>query len=191
MPQNAKHKNTHAHKLLDRKKETGNTRYFGFGNRIRRRVVSFQCPSRSLGVKVRLCQTWAEIIIMCGSIEVDVWRARLGLFAARIVGRLPKGWRKIKKQVASVLFTQSVFAGGGVCSCGCGSNFKHKRETSLLAVLMSLLLAASVMNVSLLLRCGDIETNPGPGRYPGMPVQCYCSHSKLLGYSDNLWGQVA
>ena len=105
---------------------------------------------------------------MCGSIEVDVWRARIGLFAARIASRLPKRWRKIKKQVASMLFTHGVFAGGGACSLGCVSNFGRKRETRLLAVLMSLLLATSVMNVSLLLRCGDIETNPGPGRYPGM-----------------------
>ena len=131
-------------------------------------------PARSHG----LARDWgskfdctkAEIVIMCGSIEVDVWRARIGLFAARISSRLPKRWRKIKKQVASMLFTQSVFAGSGACSFGCGSNFKHKRETRLMAVLMSLLLATSVMNVSLLLRCGDIETNPGPGRYSGMPA---------------------
>ena len=104
-------------------------------------------------------------LTMCGSIEVDVWRARVGLFAARIASRLPKGWRKIKKQVAIMLFTQSVLFGGGARSFGCGSN---RRETRLLAVLMSLLLATCVMNVSLLLRCGDVETNPGPGRYPGM-----------------------
>jgi hypothetical protein len=105
---------------------------------------------------------------MCGSIEVDVWRARIGLFAARIASRLPKGWRKIKKQVAGMLFTQSVFAGGGACwsQFGCGSGYK--REARLLVVLMSLLLAASVMNVTLLLRCGDVEANPGPGRYSGM-----------------------
>ena len=105
---------------------------------------------------------------MCGSVEVDVWRARIGLFAARIASRLPKRWRKIKKQVASMLFTHGVFAGGGVCPFGCVSNFRHKRETRFLAVLMSLLLATSVVNVCLLLRCGDIETNPGPGRYPGI-----------------------
>ena len=106
---------------------------------------------------------------MCGSIEVDVWRARIGIFAARIASRLPKGWRKIKRQVANTLFTQCVFAGGGAaCSSrfGCGSGYK--REARLLAVLMSLLLATSVLNVSLLLRCGDIESNPGPGRYSGM-----------------------
>ena len=105
---------------------------------------------------------------MCGSIEVDVWRARIGTFAARIASRLPKGWRKIKRQVASMLFTQCVFAGGGACSessrFGCGSG-GYKREARLLAVLMSLLLATSVMNVSLLLRCGDVESNPGPGMY--------------------------
>ena len=107
-----------------------------------------------------------QVYDMCGSIEVDVWRARIGLFAARIASRLPKGWRKIKKEVASMLFTHGVFAGGG---CGSG-NFRLKRETRLVAVLMSLLLATSVMNITLLLRCGDVESNPGPGRYPGMSL---------------------
>ena len=98
-----------------------------------------------------------------------VWIVRIGLLAARIASRLPKRWRRTKKRVASTLFTHGVFAGGGAClrSFGCVSNFRQKRETRLLAVLMSLLLAISVVNVSLLLKCGDIETNPRPGRYPG------------------------
>ena len=111
--------------------------------------------------------------VMCGSIEVDVWRARIGLFAARIASRLPKGCRKVKKQV---LFAHNMFAGGGgaPCSFGCDSNYSRRnlRETRLVAVLMSLLLATSVMNVTLLLKCGDVETNPGPGRYSGMPNFC-------------------
>ena len=69
-----------------------------------------------------------------------------------------------------MLFTHGVFAG-----FGCVINFRHKGETRLLAVLVSLLLATSVVNVSLLLRCGDIETNPGPGLYPGNR-HCQCDH---------------
>ena len=134
-------------------------------------MVSFPWPNQRLGGQSSIVHVPKQKpFVMCGSIEVDVWRARIGLFAARIASRLPKGWRKLKKQVASMLFTQSVFAGGGACSFGCGSNFRYKRETRLVAVLMSLLLATSVVNVSLLLRCGDVETNPGPGRYSGMPA---------------------
>ena len=88
-----------------------------------------------------------------------MWRARIGLFAARLVSRLPKRWRKAKKQHAGA---PQVNGGGLFVS---GSNFRHK--TRFLLIVMSLLLATAVVHVSLLLRSGDIETNPGPGRYPG------------------------
>ena len=130
-------------------------------------LVSF--PAQESRSRFKVHKTSISSLIMCGSIEVDVWRARIGIFAARIASRLPKGWRRAKRQVVSMLFTQCVFAGGGACSSrfGCGSG-GYKREARLLAVLISLLLATSVLNVSLLLRCGDIESNPGPGRYSGM-----------------------
>ena len=131
-------------------------------------LVSF--PVQESRSRFKVHKTPTSSLIMCGSIGVDVWRARIGIFAARIASRLPKGWRKAKRQVASMLFTQCVFAGGGAYSSGfgCGSSGGYKREARLLAILMSLLLATSVLNVSLLLRCGDVESNPGPGRYSGM-----------------------
>ena len=116
-------------------------------------------------VKVR--QFYILFTVMCGgSIEVDVWRARIGLFAGHLISRLPKRWKKIKRELASMVFMHCLLV----------SNFRHKAETntrSAVMVLVSLVLAVSVANMSLILRSGDVELNPGPGRFPGEFTDSY------------------
>ena len=46
---------------------------------------------------------------------------------------------------------------------------QHKAATRLMPVMvhMSHILATSVANMSLILKSGDVEVNPGPGRFQG------------------------
>ena len=63
--------------------------------------------------------------------------------------------------LASMVFTHELLVLSG--------NFRHKAATrsAVMALRVSLILAASVANISLILKSGDVELNPGPGRFPG------------------------
>ena len=65
-------------------------------------------------------------------------------------------WRTTKKQLAGIVISL-------------GSSFHTVSSFQCKAVFMMvvLLLLAESITVFLLLRSGDVEQNPGPGRYPG------------------------
>ena len=53
-------------------------------------------------------------------------------------------------------------------------NFHNRKATGIRAMMVILLLlAVAAVQTSLLLRSGDVEMNPGPGRYPGKILQIY------------------
>ena len=65
--------------------------------------------------------------------------------------------RKTKKQLTGMVIIQG-------SSFRAVSSFQHK---AVFMMVVLLLLAESIVTVPLLLRSGDVEQNPGPGRYPG------------------------
>ena len=93
----------------------------------------------------------------CHSISRATWSHWFGLCQASLVSRLLMLWRKTKKQLTGMVFTQ-----GDLFHAV--SSFQHKGVFMMVVVL---LLAESIVTVSLLLRSGDVEQNPGPGLYPG------------------------